>query len=546
MPNTTIGQIAATAGGAGAGLAAGASWGLGLGGPIGGAIGAGVGALIGLIGDIGSGRRTANSMTGPGGPQNIINQQLQAIAGSGAPDAEKAQATQVAWQQFIQATNQFAAQGPEYAQVAKQALFQTPALTQTVQSLMGGINPLSPQFTSQLAPSIPGATPQSGITAGSVLGPAAAGAAGGFAGGSLFPNSSTVAAGAVGQPVSAAMPGAGAAGGASAAPSFDEYGNQIFTPNQTAALTASEGSSVGGGVGGGGGTGGGTQSPTSLLQRLLPNLFSSGTSILGGILGANAAGSAAGLQSNAALQAAQLEAGAGTTAATLEAQTAANALAFNKQVLAQQQTNAQPWINAGTNALTKIGDITSTPFTLPTAAEAEATPGYQFQLQQGQQALAAYEKASGTSLSGGALKDINNYAQGAASTNYQNVVGNKLQAYNANLNPQLAVAGLGQVSTGNLNQNLSTAAGLNANTSLTAAGQIGQIGMTTASNVANLQQQAAQSQASGYVGGANQINSAIGQVGSNITSALSPGGSNGTISIQQLIAALQSQHPANA
>ena len=78
MPNTTAGSILATAGGVGAGLLAGSSIG-GLGGPLGAAVGAGVGALLGLIGDIGSGRRVANTMTQNGGPQDIINRMGEAL-----------------------------------------------------------------------------------------------------------------------------------------------------------------------------------------------------------------------------------------------------------------------------------------------------------------------------------------------------------------------------------------------------------------------------------------------------------------------------------
>ncbi len=523
MPNTTAGSIAATAGGVGAGIIAGSSIG-GLGGPLGAAVGAGVGALLGLIGDIGSGRRVANTMTQKGGPQDIINKQLAAIAASGASPDEKAQATQVAWQGFIQATNQFAAQGKEQAQVAKQAIFQTPQLTQTVQSL-GGFDPLGQQYVSQISPVIPSATPQSGITLGSILGPAAAGAAAGLAGGALFGGGTTA---------------AGVNAGATSA------GSGIFAPGGALAGT---GAAAGGGtavaapaIAAGAGT-------SSLLTRLLPSLVSSGTSLLAGGLGANAATAAAGLQSNAAIEAAKIEAAAGLQGQQLISQTAANSLDFQKQVLAQQQANAQPWINAGSGALTRIGDITSNPafqwqggqFTLPTAAEAAATPGFQFQLEQGEAALQAYERSQGKLLSGAAAKEINQYAQGVASTNYQNTVGNKLTAFNtnygtfaneraANLNPQLALAGLGQVSTGNLNSNLSTAANLNANTAGSAASNVANLGVTTAGNVANLGQAAAQAQASGYVSSGNQISGALGNVGNNITNALT---------VQQLLAALK-------
>ena len=46
-------------------------------------------------------------------------------------------------------------------------------------------------------------------------------------------------------------------------------------------------------------------------------------------------------------------------------------------------------------------------------------PGYQFQLQQGEQAIARANAAAGTTGSGGAAKGLANYALNAAQTGYQ-------------------------------------------------------------------------------------------------------------------------------
>lgn len=565
MPNTTAGSILATAGGVGAGIGAGASWGLALG-PVGAAVGAGVGALLGLIGDIGSGRRVANTMTQNGGPQDIINKQLAAIAASGASADDKAQATTVAWNQFIQATNQFASQGAEQAQVAKQAIYQTPALIQTVQSLMGGVDPLGSQFTSQMSPSIASATPQSGVTLGSVFAPAAAGAAAGFTAGSLNgPDpSGNVPASSVGNVDASGNPTVDSTGGVTGidangnptytptnAPTFsnavDANGNPIPTVGGPGSMPAggyvdpttgqvmnangtvyTQGSSTAGAVdangnpvsstttpGGNSNTPGATSTASSLMQRLFPSLVSAGTSLLAGGIGANAANNAAQIQANAA-----------NNAAALQAQTAANALAFQKQTLAQQQANIQPWITAGTGALNTIQQITSAPgygwnqtFQNPTLEQALASPQLQFQMQQGEAALLANQRATGTSMSGAAAKEAETFGQGVASQNYNSVAANMLAAYNTNyntfanerqaqLNPQEALAGLGQTSAGQLNTTLSNSANLNTNTQMTAA-----------SNVGNLQQQAAQATASGYIGSTNSWLNALKNIG-NTTSGL--------------------------
>ena len=52
-------------------------------------------------------------------------------------------------------------------------------------------------------------------------------------------------------------------------------------------------------------------------------------------------------------------------------------------------------------------------------ADLQATPGYQFQLEQGLQSLGNSAAAKGSLLSGRQMKDVNNYAQGQASTGYQ-------------------------------------------------------------------------------------------------------------------------------
>ncbi len=471
-----------------------------VGGPLGMAIGAGVGALITLVGDIGSGRKTANKFTESGGPQDIINKQLAAISASSASPEEKQQATHDAWTGFIQASNQFAAQGKEQAQIAKQAIYQTPALTQTVASL-GGFNPLGDQYTSQVSPSIPAATKQSGVSWKQFVAPSLAAAGGAFAGTSLA-RAASGAGGTAGAtaPTTTIANAAGGVPGSLATAGIPGVGLQASTMG-VGAVPAVAGAVPGAAAAG-----------STLLSKLLPTLVTGGLSLAGGLIGSNAANNAATTQANAA-----------TAAAQLEATTAANSLAFNKQVLAQQQANAQPWIDAGTKALSSIGDITSNPYTLPTAAEAAATPGYQFQFDQGQKALQAWERANGTLMSGKAIKDVINYGNNAASTNYQNVVGNSLAARSANLNPLLSVAGLGQTSTGNVNSNLSTASGTNAS-----------IAANGANAVANQNTSAAAATASGYVGSANAWNGALNNIGNAAT---------GMLSQQQLAQLLAARQP---
>lgn len=67
-------------------------------------------------------------------------------------------------------------------------------------------------------------------------------------------------------------------------------------------------------------------------------------------------------------------------------------------------------------------------------ASLQATPGYQFQLEQGLQSVNGSSAAKGSLLSSGQLKGINNYAQDYASTSYDAAYNRAQQAYQAAFN----------------------------------------------------------------------------------------------------------------
>lgn len=81
---------------------------------------------------------------------------------------------------------------------------------------------------------------------------------------------------------------------------------------------------------------------------------------------------------------------------------------------------ANEWQNDGT------GTYTATPRTLE---ELQATPGYQFQLQQGLQSVNNSAAAKGSLMSGRTMKELNNYAQGVASTGFADAWSRGQQAY---------------------------------------------------------------------------------------------------------------------
>lgn len=202
----------------------------------------------------------------------------------------------------------------------------------------------------------------------------------------------------------------------------------------------------------------------------------------------------------------QGQANAAESAAQLQAQEAANSLAFQKQEWQTQQQNEAPFLQAGQTA---IGDLSGLlapggglsqgwtgQFTAPTAAQAEATPGYQFTLQQGQNAIQNSAAAQGNLLSGGTEAALDQYSQGLASTNYQQAFNNALTqygtAYNTFENNQAnqfnrlaSVAGLGQTTAGQLGQEGQAASNNVTNTNLTSGAQIGQDYLNAASSRAS-------------------------------------------------------------
>lgn len=150
------------------------------------------------------------------------------------------------------------------------------------------------------------------------------------------------------------------------------------------------------------------------------------------------------------------------------------------------------------------------PFVAPTAAQAAQTPGYQFQLQQGQQAIQNSAAAQGGLLSGNTLQALDQYSQGLASSNYQQVYNNAIQQYQQAYN----------IFQGNQTNEFNRLAALSG-VGQTAANTLGQLGQASAQNIANINanagaqigsslQNAGAARASGYAGIANAVTGGIG------------------------------------
>jgi hypothetical protein len=164
-------------------------------------------------------------------------------------------------------------------------------------------------------------------------------------------------------------------------------------------------------------------------------------------------------------------AGASYFGGQAQAKAADRAADRSYDIYQQQRKDFLPQMQLGQDATNRMRDIYltgKTPFT--------ASPGYDFRVQQGTQALERGAAARGRQFSGAQGKALTEYGQGVAADEYD-------RGYN-----RLAgMAGLGQ----------------------TATGQIGQAGQVYANQANTAGQNAAAARASGYGGIGSSINSGI-------------------------------------
>lgn len=187
-------------------------------------------------------------------------------------------------------------------------------------------------------------------------------------------------------------------------------------------------------------------------------LISGAGSLLGGLFGSSAA----------------------SKASKAQAASADKALALQDKMYTQTRADSLPWLEAGKSALTQymgeLGLSKTGADGKPFQSQFQKTPGYDFQVQQGEQGVTNNLAALGMKNSGAALKALTKFRTGLAD-----------QTYGAYLDRVGGVAGQGQQQA---NQNSANAA-------------------SAASSMGGLIQDAGAARASGYVGQANAWNGAL-------------------------------------
>ena len=155
---------------------------------------------------------------------------------------------------------------------------------------------------------------------------------------------------------------------------------------------------------------------------------------------------------------------------------------YNAKMLGQTSADLNPYQQAGTSALSTLNQdfqngtfgAYGQTFQAPTGVTEQNDPGFQFRLQQGQQALERSAAARGGLLSGGTAKALDAYNQNQASNEYGNVYNRALSTFGTNYdvfrnnqmdqyNRLAGIAGIGLNATNALGNFRQGSAGLNAN-----------------------------------------------------------------------------------
>ncbi|HEX6827284.1 MAG TPA: hypothetical protein VF077_13275 [Nitrospiraceae bacterium] len=197
----------------------------------------------------------------------------------------------------------------------------------------------------------------------------------------------------------------------------------------------------------------------------IPALISAGGAVIGGL---------------ASRSGARAQATAADQAAALQNQAANAGIAETARQFDTTQQNLRPWLNSGKVSLAQIMQMLGIRYNPVTGEHTATTPAidsilkrdpeYQFQLEQGLNAINRSNAATTGVLNPRAVKSLERYGQGLASQTYTN-----------RYNRLAALSGLGQT-TGN---------------------QLGAFGAQAGANTANLYGQGANALSAGLVGGAN-------------------------------------------
>lgn len=185
---------------------------------------------------------------------------------------------------------------------------------------------------------------------------------------------------------------------------------------------------------------------------------------------------AAGISGVATVAGAGINAGAANNASNEAAQAAAANNALEQEIYNSNKGELQPYItrgNAAGSAEAALLGIGGNPAAAKKAfGDYLGSTGYNFQVNQGVDAITGNRAANGTLDSGGTLKSVNAYGQNVASTYFQNYLSNLSGVAGSGLSGAAALAGVGENYAGQVSANNNNAANTAANAGLVSASNI--------------------------------------------------------------------------
>lgn len=169
--------------------------------------------------------------------------------------------------------------------------------------------------------------------------------------------------------------------------------------------------------------------------------------------------------------------GANSSKKATKAQTAAadKSAELERYMYEQTRQDMLPWMQAGQQALSQLGQANNTPFNFNYNAMT-ADPGYQFRQTEANKALERSAAARGGLFSGGTGRSLSRLNQDMASQEYGAAYNRAYTSRNDQMNRLASMAGIGQNTASNLSQ----------------------AGQNYSGNMSNIYGQAANAQAAGY------------------------------------------------
>jgi hypothetical protein len=137
-------------------------------------------------------------------------------------------------------------------------------------------------------------------------------------------------------------------------------------------------------------------------------------------------------------------------------------IAFDREVWQKNLALNKPFYESGVNALGRMNAFEMPSMTLD---DFQASPDYQFRVNEGNNSLLSGASAGGMRLSGKTLKALQDYGQKMASNEYGNWYGRRYGSGMDDWNRNAALAGIGQTANSQaINANMNAASGINAAT----------------------------------------------------------------------------------